>query len=323
MSVTRDPSHGGAPRLAVYTAASWKSEAPLEILGELSEDEGRWLFRPRFPFRSGLAYVARLTPAEGAPVLLEFAMPAARAGERTRVTAIRPAGEVPANLLRMYVHFSAPMDPRGIVDHVRLLDADGRALPLAFVEIDDGLWDAERRRLTLLLHPGRIKQGVGPNRALGPPLREGARYTLVIDGAARDADGFPLGASARFELIARADDRERPAPRSWTLRAPDVGRAPLEVEFDELLDTALVERYLAVVDGGGERVAGNGTARDGGRGWRFVPDSPWKAGAYRVLVHPHLEDTAGNRPQALFDAASGERTLEDKPAVIALPFSVP
>ena len=48
-----------------------------------------------------------------------------------------------------------------------------------------------RHRLTLLFHPGRVKRGVGPNEALGPPLRSGETFRLVVD-AVHPRDALPL-----------------------------------------------------------------------------------------------------------------------------------
>ena len=53
--------------------------------------------------------------------------------------------------------------------YVHLGDADGRDLPHALLAMPPELWDRPRRRLTLLLEPGRIKRGLVPNAELGAP----------------------------------------------------------------------------------------------------------------------------------------------------------
>ncbi len=40
--------------------------------------------------------------------------------------------------------------------------------------------------------PGRIKRGLTSNEAMGPPIVEGKRYTLVIDRDWSDAQGVPM-----------------------------------------------------------------------------------------------------------------------------------
>ncbi len=56
--------------------------------------------------------------------------------------------------------------------------------------------------------------------------------------------------------------------------------------------------------GGGDRLAGHATLQAGETVWRFVPARPWRAGEYAIVVHPRLEDVAGNRPCAAFEAVA-------------------
>ena len=139
-------------------------------------------FVPRFPLRFGRSYTAcadleeldRLLPDafDGAPVAIlrvTIRIPAQRpASEAPRVSSVWPeAQRVPANLLRIYVHFDHSMERRDVASKIALLDDRGLAIDDAFVEIPDGLWDGQSKRLTLFLHPGRIKRGVGPEPASG------------------------------------------------------------------------------------------------------------------------------------------------------------
>jgi hypothetical protein len=328
VSAQAPPGSGAAEpaeSLQVFTVDSWRSPEPVPIVGEYELDAGQIRFRPRYPFSTGLDYVARLSwSTSGDPVTLTFRMPAPQQGESTRVTDLFPSGEeVPANLLRLYVHFSAPMDPRGIERHVRLEDETGDRVELAFVEIDNGLWDPERRRLTLFLHPGRIKRGVGPHERMGPPLREGGAYVLRIDGAARDALGFPLGDDWDHRFRAGPADRTRPRPESWTLLTPEEPGAPLRIDFHEVLDAGLLRSKLAVLDGAGNRVPGTAWPEAGELGWQFLPERPWKPGSYRLRVHPELEDPAGNRPGSLFDAEVSSGQSNAEPVDRDLAFHVP
>ncbi len=76
------------------------------------------------------------------------------------VEAIDPGvDEIPANLLRFSVTFSCAMEEGSVADHIRLLDDDGSELQGALLAMPPELWDRGRRRLTVLLEPGRIKRG--------------------------------------------------------------------------------------------------------------------------------------------------------------------
>jgi hypothetical protein len=222
------------------------------------------------------------------------------------VLAIYPgADQVPANLLRLYVHFSAPMLRRDVPSHVRLLDASGAEVPLPFVELDQGLWDPGDRRLTVFVHPGRIKRGVAPREAMGPVLREGATYRLLIDARMRDAAGGPIGVSAEKTITAAAEDTHSPDPSAWALTTPRHAGASVTLHFGEPLDRALLERMIQVEDGAGALVEGTATIGPGETSWSFMPRAPWKPGGYRIRVDPALEDLAGNAVGHLFEIGPG------------------
>jgi hypothetical protein len=211
--------------------------------------------------------------------------------------------EVPANLLRWYVEFSAPMEAGSAHDHVKLLDASGREVPRAFLDVSEELWSPDRRRLTLLFDPGRVKRGIRTNIESGAPLIECRRYRLTIDAEWRDGRGAMLASGFEHPFQVGAADRASPDPSSWTIHAPPAGtRAALRLTFPEPLDHALLGRVLNVVDASEEPVAGQGVPSDDGRSWSFLPESTWAAGSLAVHVDPQLEDLAGNNVARLFDA---------------------
>ena len=154
------------------------------------------------------------------------------------------------------------MAVRDATRHVRLLDAEDREVPLAFVDVEGGLWDPGRTRLTLLFHPGRVKRGVAPGERMGPPLRAGHEYRLVVDAAMADAAGVPLGRP--FEHRFRAEDADRVPPRAEGVAVdrPAGPSAPVAVRLPEPLDHALLARWIWVEDAQGRRVEGHGEARD-------------------------------------------------------------
>ncbi len=321
---------------AVYTGTQPPADGTPAVAGSWTVEGGAVRFRPRFPLVAGLAYTARLDLARlerlatgeagrRAPVVATFSLPKAETEPSTVVRAVYPtASELPANLLKLYLHFSAPMSRGEATRQVRLEDAGGRPLEGAFLEVGEELWDAGQRRLTLFFDPGRIKRGLRPHLEAGPPLSAGGRYRLVIDPAWRDARGLPLARGHDKAFTASAADRASPDPAGWRLSAPAPGgREPLELRFPEPLDHALLERVVRVRGPGDERVAGRAEVGDGERSWRFVPDAPWRAGDHAIEVETILEDLAGNNLRTLFDV---DLAAPPPPGadgdVIALPFTV-
>ena len=80
-------------------------------------------------------------------------------GSTTLVTAVYPSAQVlPENLLRFYIHFSAPMSRGEAYRHVRLLDAAGKAVDLPFLELDQELWDPDGKRFTGFMYHERWRR---------------------------------------------------------------------------------------------------------------------------------------------------------------------
>ncbi len=318
--------------LAVRTAAAG-AEDPA-VLGRWWVEDGVLRFEPRFPFRAGLAYRAELDGAaldelNGRPpgttpsLALRFVMPSPPPSPATRVTAVYPSSDLlPENLLRLYVWFSAPMRRRDVMSGVRLIDeTTGEAVELPFVEIPDGLWDPTRRRLTLFVHPGRVKRGVGPRQVLGPPLAAGRRYRLEIDRALRDATGRPLATGHVKRFTAGPPDRRSPAPAAWRVAPPGSPVEPLEVELPEPLDHGLLLRLVELRDAAGRRVPGRVEIGPGERSWSLRPAAPWRPGVYRLWVASELEDPAGNSVARRFEeplGASGEAEPPEPAVLLAV-----
>lgn len=301
--------------LALRTGGPGSSSQPA-MLGRYTLASGRLTFEPRWPLRSGLRYdvtcdleglahAAGIARPAGSPARLErrIELPGPHPVSAARVTEVYPSiAVVPANLLKFYVHFSAPMMQGEAARYVRLYDADGRLAQDAFLRLDEELWNAEGTRLTVFLDPGRIKRGLRPHRELGGPLRAGTRYRLHVDAAWPDAEGAPLRSGIDRWLTVVADDRVAPAIAGWRVTTPPAGsQAPLEVRAPEPLDHALAERMIGVRDAAGARVPVVARLGEGDRVIRLTPERAWQAGDYRVELDAELEDLAGNSFRRLFD----------------------
>jgi hypothetical protein len=312
-------SPGAATAALVVYAGAIGPETPAMAGRHEVDDEGLH-FTPLFRFSPGVAYTAR---ARIGSLRLErrFEVEAV-SGDPPRVLAVHPSGEtLPENTLRLYVSFSQPMAARDSMRHVRLLEADGGEVPLAFVEVEAGLWDPGGTRLTLFFHPGRVKRGVAPGERLGPPLRAGRSYRLRVDGAMADARGVPLSQPFEHSFRAGEADRQSPAAGGLGVDPPASGGDALVLRLPEPLDRAQLLRWVWIEDERGERIAGRAEVTEAETRWVFRPDRPWTPGGYAVLVERALEDRAGNRFDRLFDREAGA-SLPAAAGALRLPFAV-
>jgi hypothetical protein len=283
--------------LVVYAGSS---DVP-PLAGKTTVEGGAIVFRPAYPLAPGVHYRAIFTPTRGAAIEKTFDGPPRRTTSTTRVERIYPSADVlPSNQLRLYIYFSAPMGRGEAEQRIHVIDAAGKIVPRVFLPGQE-LWDPDNRRLTMTFDPGRIKRDLVSNRAMGPPIVEGRRYTLVVDREWRDADGVPLMAEFRKAFRGGPAVRRPPDPKTWKIVAPPAGsRAALVVDFGRSMNYTLLQRMLKVAAEQGDVAGTVDVSRDEAE-WRFAPRQPWAAGRYRLVVDNGLEDLAGNKIGQPFD----------------------
>lgn len=282
---------------SIFTIRVDTPDAP-PMLGTYTTEQNALLFHPRFPLTPGLTYVAEATLPNGSRTRAILRTTARTLAAETRVEQIYPTLDtLPSNILKLYIQFSAPMSKGEAWQHIRLLDEQGKPVTLAFLEIEQELWDAAGKRLTVLFDPGRIKRGLVPTEDMGSAITEGRRYTLVVDKEWRDARGVALVQGMEKKFVGAPSDRTPPAPRLWKITEPAAGtRDPLIIRFPKPMDAALLERMLRV-----ELVEGRITVTDFEREWHYTPNAPWQPGVHRILADNLLEDISGNHLDKPFD----------------------
>jgi hypothetical protein len=357
-----DPSTVSALRSADVTFERWTSfltvrvvreppdetKTPPPLWGSYRAQANVLQFVPRFRLEPGIRYRAEFDPlklrevvralsqskkgeqADRQPVsstklVAEFSIPQRPERRTSTVTAVHPSGEIlPENLLRFYIHFSAPMSRGEAYHRIKLLDATGKPVADPFLELGEELWSNDGTRFTLLFDPGRIKRGLKPREEVGPVLEAGKSYCLVIDRDWPDATGNPLQTEFRKSFRAGSPDDSSPDPKTWSVRLPRANtRDPLEIDFPEPLDHALLDRLITVQNSDKAVLPGQSSVvRDETR-WRFTPKSPWGTGDYRLVVGTDLEDVAGNSIARPFEVdVAGPISRRVAAETITLPFRI-
>jgi hypothetical protein len=318
------PSSLETLRRANWTRAQWEQILTVRVvqddllgdiglppmLGTYSVDDRVVRFLPQFPVQRGLKYRATFFPAKlndlktsGQILTANFQLGKPTTNATTVVKQVYPTSDtLPENLLKFYVHFSAPMRRGHIYDYIHLRNAAGRDVQLPFLEIDEELWNPDMTRLTLFIDPGRIKRGVQPLEEIGPALEQGKSFTLVIDREWPDANGALLKESFRKTFQVGPPDRTSIDTAAWKIQAPKTGsHAPLAVRFSKPMDHALAQRVIRVADKSNRLLEGSIALEDHEQHWTFVPKEAWRPGPHALLVEKTIEDLAGNNIGKAFE----------------------
>jgi len=303
---------------SVY-ADSRSADAP-PLLGSYSTENGSLIFRPRFPLSPGMHYRAVFHATNGSTTTAEFDGPTLDRTPTTTVEHVYPStAALPENQLKFYLFFSSSMSRGEAWRRIHLLDQEGKEVDLPFLELNQELWDPEYKRLTVLFDPGRIKRGLVPTNEVGPPLIAGRAYTLVLDRDWKDARGVPLAAEFRKQFHVVPADRTPPDQKNWRITTPKAGtRQPVALNFGKPMDFALITRLVEVPG-----LKGKVTIDHEESEWRFVPDQPWRPGAFSVTVDTSVEDLAGNHVGRAFDVDTFDHVTEHlEKKSVSVPFQV-
>ena len=307
-------AQSGGPLTFVLRVTVLQPEAPVD--GSLPDIFGRHFvledslrFVPHFPFERGLSYQASFDPRRldhpdfSKSLRLEFTVPSDLSAPLPEVKHIFPSSdEMPENLLRFYVRFSNSMQRGRVGAEISLLDSDGEPVHDALYRAPVELWDRSMRCLTILLDPGRLKRGVGPNRELGPPLKVGQEYTLAVGSGLFDLSGNRLRETFHKRFRVTGAVRRPIAVEHWKIVLPAANsRQPLSVMFPNPLDWALLSQAITIVSKAEQAIPGRSLIDQCESRWNFTPTSPWAAGNYHLRVALSLEDVCGNSVIAAFD----------------------
>lgn len=272
------------------------------ILGKVRHRGKSMAFIPKYGLGRGLRYRATLLGPNGSRDTATYSVPNLPRSEPAVVKQVYPsASTLPANNLKFYLHFSKPMrEGKAIFDQIQILDNGGDPIPHPWRRVE--LWSHGATRLTLWIHPGRIKKGVNLREDEGPVLHPNHRYILLVSRKVRNAEGQPLGHSYRKEFVTCNPDYERPLPSKWQISNPGAGtREPLRIRFPESLDHSLLHRMLTIHDDQAKPVAGELLIGPSETSWSFTPKEPWRPSPHLLRIDHELEDLAGNTPTRLFD----------------------
>jgi hypothetical protein len=202
---------------------------------------------------------------------------------------------VPANILRWHLVFNRPVAVDRWSESVRLVDDRGYPVEHAFLDLPEGLWNADGTVLTIMMHPGRIKSGVGMHDE-GLTLEVGRAYSLIVDLAGFALQKEPFAAEYIHSFTAISEVLTALHTEDWVVGNPQAGTfAPLEVEFGRVMDMLSVQLSLGVIDDAGVPITADITMQNDDRRAFIKPLQPWPVGSIAILPTYELEDVTGQR----------------------------
>ncbi|MEO1324058.1 MAG: hypothetical protein AAFV59_13735 [Pseudomonadota bacterium] len=215
------------------------------------------------------------------------------------------AERLPENILRFYLYFPRPMARDISSADIQLVDFEGEDVLQAFLPMRYELWSSDRRRLTLILDPGRVKTSLKAHETHGRALKAGNRFELRVFRGMKDANGCALDADVSFGFSVQAAELESLKPETWSIDVPAAGsRAALQVDLGRPHDHLSMAYRIRISSEDGQPIAGRIGLEAEERIWTFVPNGPWMAAPHKISIDERLEDLAGNRPGVVFDRAA-------------------
>lgn len=289
------------------------------ILGDFSSKNGQISFTPVLPFSEGLTYGI----SHNGKQIGRFKIEHITTKKKPQLVAFHPNNDtVPLNILKMYLEFSEPMEHVGnALDHVTVFDETENTQVFPFLRLEGELWNENQTMLTLWFDPGRIKTDLIPNKEKGLPLRQNHNYKITVDKNWKSATGTPLGRSYSKTVHVVGRDTKRPNPANWAIKVPKKKtRNALIINFAETLDPILVMESIKLVRDD-MPVLGTLKPSNEENTISFEPSHFWEVGEYHILIHPILEDLAGNNLNNLFDSDL-RVSKPDKEIITVLRFSI-
>lgn len=273
------------------------------LFGQYRVEGSSLCFQPDFELGVG-RYQASLFLIGQPPATAVYEVQPTQQAPATVARVYPSADRLPANLLKFYIHFSRPVRQSDrVFDQIHILDDAGKPVYDPWRRFQQ--WSDDGARLTLWIHPGRIKHDVNLREDFGPVLKPGHAYTLRIDADVLDLAGRPLTAAFEKKFTAVDEVHARISLDDWKVQAPHAGtRDPLIVQFPSPLDAALLQRMIWLRDADHHALAGQIEVDADETRWTFRPQKAWLAGPIELQAAEALEDVAGNAPTHIFDAQS-------------------
>lgn len=206
---------------------------------------------------------------------------------------------VSKNILTFYVEFNQPMEPnRSAYQFVDAINQKGDTLSDMWRQ--QSFWIQSNRTLVLMIHPGRVKNGIRATEMLADHFQTGDKITLVVNSGLKTQNGTVM--TTVFEKEYQLLDKDDHSPSiqfdsNFELKAGTVSSIPLQ--FSEPMDFGLLQKWVKISHDG-TPIEGVFESEDD-MNWNFIPAESWPTGTITIEVHSKVGDLCHNQFDRLFE----------------------
>lgn len=220
-----------------------------------------------------------------------------------------PLGDtIPYNTLYFHVRFNQPMQiDDQAYRYIKVFDNNGTECRRAWRQ--RSFWLEDGKLLVLMIHPGRVKNGIHFESAL---FDSGKRYTIKVSKDIKDINGNPLKGGYQQSYYVKGEDRRIPKAllQQKTYTIANTQKA-ISLNFSEGMDHASVLAGTKIYDQSGKEVLVNISANNDDT-FLITPKTKWQKGNYTIVLGGSVYDLAANRLNRLFEIKDPNEIEKDK-----------
>jgi hypothetical protein len=295
--------------LAVYMVIG-DTVADIAVAGDYTLSKGELSFTPYNALGYGLQFEVQYKNSGVVVEKKRFTMPPAPPSGKSAevVTAYPLADTIPYNTLFFHIRFSQPMmNDELAYNYVKVFDENGNERERAWRQ--RSFWLDEGRLLVLMIHPGRVKNGIHYE---SPLFDSGKRYTIRVEKDIKDINGNPIATAYTQQYYVGGEDRIKPEVIFSTSKLQHGSCGPLSISFSEGMDHASVWDGVAVTDAYGNSLPIKVTTNGNDKKYTITPTQPWQKGSYTLSLKSAVYDFAANRINRLFEIKDTNEIEKDK-----------
>lgn len=242
---------------------------------------------------------------------MRFTTPAHQlTGQTAHVVMAYPTADtIPYNTLFFHIRFSHAMQQdEHAYKHIAIYDDEGMERERAWRQ--RSFWLDSGRLLVLMIHPGRVKNGIHYE---SPLFDSGKIYTLEVKRSIKDINDQPIFEPYTQHFYISGEDRTIPRPLFNKIVAPAAKtQTPLILTFSEGMDHASVLEGVTIQNKKGKQINCTVSRLENDNTYALTPHNEWQKGKYTLVINGAVYDYAANRINRPFEITDMDDIKKDQ-----------